>query len=72
LRGVRFFYKALVNLRILGGFPIYGDGGVDGFFFPNPALLFVGDQMSIDQDSLDQLKLDLYDEADRIHSNRNV
>jgi hypothetical protein len=24
--------KALVNLRILGGFPIYVDRGVDGFF----------------------------------------
>jgi len=31
LKGVRFFYKAPVNLRIFGGFAIQGDGSVDGF-----------------------------------------
>ena len=29
--GIRQTAKAPVDLRIRGGFPIYGDGGVDGF-----------------------------------------
>jgi len=35
LRGLRFFNNAPVDLRILGGFAIYVDGGVDGFSIEN-------------------------------------